>query len=48
MNREQRIGRVGTRPFGAGYMRSVTRRAKAINAAIKGRKTEKQQRLPGF
>ena len=48
MNREQRIGRIGSRPFGAGYMRQIERRAKAMRAATVGRKQEKQQRLPGF
>lgn len=48
MNREHRIGRIGSRAFGAGYMRQVERRAKAMRAAAVGRKQDRQHRLPGF
>lgn len=50
MNRELRIGIMGDRQFGAGYMRDVERRAKRLRAAAahKVRPTYRQLRLPLF
>lgn len=49
MNREKRIGIMGSSPFGAGYMRDVERRAKRLRIVAEGKKDKtKQLRLPRF
>ena len=49
MNREKRIGIMGSKPFGAGYLRDIERKAKRLKVAIEGRKDERRQlRLPRF
>lgn len=48
-NREKRIGLMGDKPFGAGYMRQIERKAKEMEQAIKRVLAPKRQKgLPGF
>jgi len=48
-NREKRVGIMGSKPFGAWYLRDVERKAKRLSVAIDGRKEkQKQMRLPRF
>jgi len=49
MNREKRIGLMGSQPIGAGYIRDIERKAKRLSVAVDGRKEKTRQlRLPRF
>jgi len=49
MNREKRIGLLGSREIGAGYIRDIERKAARLKVAVDGRKDKQRQlRLPRF
>jgi len=49
MNREKRVGLMGSQPIGAGYIRDIERKASRLKVAVDGRKDKQRQlRLPRF